>query len=148
MLLIHEDFAEKSNKLLFPNHSPAKLVEEKVKMVKTIQKGAQTGKLFAIISQEAKKFRQNIYQKSVEFRDSHIYKVDSLAELEKRLSGGEIGLFLIPFCNNLECEKKIKIQVPAYSIRCIAENEKITQEENCLFCFQPAKIRVYLGRAY
>ncbi|CAI2177481.1 407_t:CDS:2, partial [Funneliformis geosporum] len=114
MLLIHEELTEKSNKLFFPHHSAAKLAEEKTKMVKTIQKGYQTGKLFAIINQEAKKFRQNIYQKSVEFRDSHIYKVDSFTELEKKLRGGVIGLFLVPFCHNLECEKKIKVQDKHY----------------------------------
>ena len=145
---LHEDFAEKINKLIFPNHSSTQLAKEKTKMMSQIQKGAWGGRLFRAINQEVEKFSQSIYQKSVDFRDSHIYKVDSLTELKKKIKEGSIGLFLVPFCQSLECEKKIKKQVPAYSIRCVAEKEKINQEENCLFCFQRAKIMVYLGRSY
>lgn len=145
---LHEDFAEKVNKLIFPHHSPTQLAEEKAKMMSQIQKGAWSGRLFRVINQQVAEFSQAIYQKSVSFRDSHFYKVDSLVELKKRIEEGTIGLFLVSFCNNLECEKKIKEQVPAYSIRCINEKEKIKEGEKCLFCSQGAKVIVYLGRAY
>ena|ERR1051325_3435138 len=148
MLPLHTEFTEKVNKLIFPHYSPTQLAEEKGKMMSQIQKGARSGRLFKIIRQQADEFSRTIYQKSVDFRDNHIYKVESFEELEKKLKGGTIGLFLVPFCHDLECEKKIKERVPAYSIRCIAEKEETNPEEICLFCSQLAKIKVYLGRAY
>lgn len=142
------DFTERINQVAFPDQPSTKQEEKKAKMVQQIQRGAQLGKLSSVINREAAEFNRNLYQKSVDFRDSHIYKTNSMTELEKKIKEGAIGIFLVPFCCNLECEEKIKTQVPAYSIRCIAEKEKVNEGENCLFCLQLAKIRVYLGRSY
>ncbi|KLL01972.1 MAG: prolyl-tRNA synthetase [Mycoplasmataceae bacterium RC_NB112A] len=145
---LHAEFTEKMNKIVFPKQFPAELERRKTEMIKQFKKGIRSGKLFSAIGQEIEKFSQSLSKKSIEFRDSHIYRVENLAELEKKIKAGNLGLFLVPFCNNLECEKKIKERVLSYSIRCIAEKEKISQGEKCLFCFQTAKVKVYLGRSY
>lgn len=145
---LHKDFVEKVNKLYFPKKSPAELDQQKSEMLKQFKKGTQSGKLFSAIIKETEKLNQSLSQKSTEFRDSHIHGANSLAELEKKIKAGNLGLFLVPFCNNLECEKKIKEKVSSYSIRCIMEKEKISQGEKCFLCSQMAKVRVYLGRSY
>ena len=121
---------------------------EKNKVKNSFEKGDKTGKIFNIITKEVAEFNQVIYQKSADFRDKHIYPVDSFAELEKKIKEGTKDLFLIPFCNQLDCEIKVKERVPAYSIRCISEKEKVVQPKNCLFCQLPARHIVYLGRSY
>ena len=73
-------------------------------------------------------------------------KLDFL--LEKKIKEGVIGLFLIPFCNQLNCEVKIKENIPAYSIRCIDMDKKVTEFQKCLFCQSPVQNMVYLGRSY
>jgi hypothetical protein len=104
--------------------------------------------MFGIIDREKKEFQKQLYQKSVDFRDKHIYSEVNLTELKKKISGGVKGLFLIPFCNNLECEKTIKEKIPSYSIRCIDLERKITESDSCFFCKSKAQNVVYLGRSY
>ncbi|KLL05094.1 MAG: prolyl-tRNA synthetase [Mycoplasmataceae bacterium RV_VA103A] len=121
---------------------------EKAKVANPFRQGQRAGKIFGIISQEAQELQKNLYQKSVEFRDKHIFSVANLAELEKKKKDGSKGLFLVPFCNNLDCELKIKEKVPSYSIRCIAGEERVIAPQKCLFCQSAAQNRVYLGRSY
>ncbi|CAG8448425.1 19227_t:CDS:2 [Racocetra fulgida] len=112
------------------------------------EQGQRIGKIFGIINREAQELQKNLYQKSVAFRNKHIFSVANLAELEKKKKDGSKGLFLVPFCNNLDCELKIKEKVPSYSIRCIAGEERIIAPQKCLFCQSAAQNRVYLGRSY
>jgi len=106
------------------------------------------GKIFKVVSKEIKEFKKNLYQKSVDFRNKHVYSIDNFSELEQKIKEGTRGLFLVPFCNNLECEESIKKKVPSYSIRCIALKKKIVEPQPCLFCQLSAKHMVYLGRSY
>jgi prolyl-tRNA synthetase len=117
------------------------------------EKGSLSGKIFRVLTKEIEEFKKSIYQKSVDFRDKHIYSIDNYLELEKKIKEGVIGLFLIPFCNKLNCEEKIKKRVPAYSIRCIkelsiSEKKKMLGSKKCLFCELLAEEMVYLGRSY
>ncbi|CAG8669139.1 11142_t:CDS:2, partial [Cetraspora pellucida] len=121
---------------------------EKAKIVNSFRQGQRAGKIFGIISREAQELQKNLYQKSVEFRDKQIFSAASLAELEKKIKDGSKGLFLVPFCNNLDCELKIKEKLPSYSIRCIAGEKKVDTSHKCLFCQSTAQNRVYLGRSY
>ncbi|CAG8814790.1 27610_t:CDS:2, partial [Racocetra persica] len=118
---------------------------EKAKVANPFRQGQRAGKIFGIISQETQELQKNLYQKSVEFRNKHIFSVANLAELEKKKKDGSKGLFLVPFCNNLDCELKIKEKVPSYSIRCIAGEEQVAASQKCLFCQSAAQNRVYLG---
>jgi hypothetical protein len=106
------------------------------------------GKIAGVIGKEIAEFKKNLYQKSVEFRDKHLHRVDNLIELEAKIKKGVVGLFLVPFCNNLDCEIKIKEKVPAYTIRCISLVKKPEAREKCIFCATPAINCVYLGRSY
>ncbi|CAG8787044.1 30684_t:CDS:2, partial [Racocetra persica] len=110
------------------------LIKEKAKMANSFRQGQRAGKIFGVISKEAAELQKNLYQKSVEFRDQHIFSVSSLTELEKKIKDGNKGLFLVPFCNNLDCELKIKEKVPSYSIRCLYLNGKKNSVVKCLFC--------------
>ena len=105
-------------------------------------------KIAGVIGKEIAEFKKNLYQKSANFRDSHIFSVVSYSELEAKIKEGAVGLFLVPFCNNLDCEIKIKEKVPAYTIRCISLVKKPEAREKCIFCTMPAINCVYLGRSY
>ena len=124
------------------------VINDKETMINSVRKGFKQGSLFRIITKEVPEFQKYLSQKSAEFRDSHIYSVDNFSELEKKIKEGTIGLFFIPFCNNLACEKKIKDKVPSYSIRCIPFLEKKQIINKCLFCQTSTLIVAYLGRSY
>ena len=126
----------------------AKKALAKEKVVNSFKKGERAAKIFRVIEKEKKEFQKNLYQKSVDFRNNHIYPVDNFSELEKKIKEGIKGLFLVPFCNNLDCEVKIKEKVPSYSIRCIAADKQFAELPQCLFCQSTAQNRVYLGRSY
>lgn len=122
---------------------------EKKKYSYSFRKGEKTGKILKVITSEVEEFKKNLYQKSADFRDKHIYPTDDFAELEKKIKEGVKGFFLIPFCNNLDCEENIKIKVLSYSIRCISLLEKSSSSaKKCLFCQLPALTSAYLGRSY
>jgi prolyl-tRNA synthetase len=106
------------------------------------------GKIFGVINKEKEEFQKNIYQKSAGFRDTHIFSPESCSELEKKIKEGAKGLFLIPFCNNLDCEKKIKEKIPSYSIRCLSWREKESITRSCIFCQKISQNTAYLGRSY
>ncbi|CAG8696142.1 9203_t:CDS:2, partial [Racocetra persica] len=118
------------------------LIKEKTKMTNSFRQGQRAGKIFGTIGKETVELQKNLYQKSAEFRDKHIFSVASLTELEKKIKGGSKGLFLVPFCNNLDCELKIKEKVPSYSIRCIAGEKKVDTSHKCLFCQSAAQNRI------
>jgi hypothetical protein len=90
-------------------------------MVDSFKKGLKSGKIYRTITQEITEFKKKLYQKSANFRDNHIFQTDNFSELENKIKNGEKGLFLIPFCNKLDCEETIPHRLPSYSIRCLAE---------------------------
>ena len=125
------------------------LVNKGIDRLYQFKKNFKLGKLFSIIEKEKAEFQKSISQKSIDFRDSHIFSIDNISELEKKISDGVKGLFLIPFCNNLDCEEKIKEKVVSYSIRCIPLFEKSDQViKKCLFCQSSTSLIAYLGRSY
>jgi prolyl-tRNA synthetase len=130
------------------NKTKEKLSQDKKEILSSIKRGFKRDKIVKVIIKEIDKFKKNLYQKSTEFRDKHIFSVDSFTELEQKIKKGIKGLFLVPFCNNLECEIKIKEKVPSYSIRCIAEKKNDIELLKCLFCQSIAQNKVYLGRSY
>jgi prolyl-tRNA synthetase len=147
ILAVFEKYTEELNK--FHDEKTRKELEKNKKSpMDSFKRGERAGKIFRIIEKEKEEFKKNLYQKSVDFRNNHIYPVNNFSEWEKKIKEGLKGLFLVPFCNNLECEIKIKERVPSYSIRCIASEKKIAELPKCLFCQSAAQNRVYLGRSY
>jgi prolyl-tRNA synthetase len=122
--------------------------EQSKQFITSFRKGRMVGKISNVINKESKELQKTIRQKSTDFRDKHIFSVDNFSELEEKLREGVKGLFLIPFCNNLDCERKIKEKVPAYSIRCISSSNKQKGHRQCLFCQSAASVEVCLGRSY
>lgn len=148
-LVIYKNFIKRLNEIHGENEKVQKALENKKEVhIDSFQKGEKAGKIIGAIIRERAEFHKNLYQKSVDFRDKHIYPVNTFSELKKKIKEGAIGLFLIPFCNKLDCEEKIKIKVPSYSVRCIALEEKSIEILNCLFCQSVAQHKVYLGRSY
>src|SRR5205823_1768890 len=119
----------------------------KEQAIKAIKNGFKQGKIFKAVTQVREELNKNLYQKSVDFRDQHIFPAREYQELEKKIKEGIIGLFLIPFCNNLDCEETIPRKLPSYSIRCLSLTEK-PKEKMCIFCAAPAANYAYLGRSY
>ncbi|CAJ0749693.1 13853_t:CDS:10, partial [Entrophospora sp. SA101] len=120
------------------NKFQEQLATERKEIVNSVKKGFKKDKIIKVIKQEITEFKKNIYQKSIEFRNKHIFPVNNYSELQEKIKKGVVGLFLVPFCNNLDCETKIKEKVPSYSIRCIALEKKPVASPKCLFCQLPA----------
>nr|CAG8502257.1 3134_t:CDS:10 [Entrophospora candida] len=143
-LLALEKYLEGQSKIISEKWTEEKLTEHQKMMINSYKKGARSGKIFEVITREKEEFKKNIYQKSADFRNKHTFLIDNYPELEKKIKEGIIGLFLIPFCNKLNCEEEIKIKIPAYSIRCIkelglSEKKKMLDLKKCLFCKQLAE---------
>ncbi|CAI2192203.1 11616_t:CDS:2, partial [Funneliformis geosporum] len=142
------NLAENLEKYDSGNKPREQLAAEHKEILNSAKKGLKRDKIIKVVEQEVIEFQKNLYQKSSDFRDKHIYPTNNFAELEQKIKEGIKGLFLIPFCNKLECEIKIKERVPSYSIRCIALGEKIIEPLKCLFCPSVANDRVYLAFMY
>lgn len=145
---ICKDYMEKVNKVVSEENkgSPAINVEEKA--MEAMKNGLKQARIFKAVTQAKEELNKNLYQKSINFRDKHIFSVREYQELEKKIKGGAVGLFLIPFCNNLSCEETIPSKLPAYSIRCLSLIEKPEEGAKCIFCAVSAKDYAYLGRSY
>jgi len=141
-----EKYVEELSRIEDNPEAKKELTKEKV--VNSFKRGERAGKILQVIEKEKEELKKNLYQKSVDFRDKHIYPAKTFSELEEKIKEEAIGLFLIPFCNKLDCEEKIKIKVPSYSIRCISLEEKSIELLKCLFCQSLAQHKVYLGRSY
>ncbi|WP_147409592.1 aminoacyl--tRNA ligase-related protein [endosymbiont GvMRE of Glomus versiforme] len=142
------NLAENLEKYNLENKTKEQLTTEHEKTVSSVKKEFKKGKIIKVIKQEIIEFQKNIYQKSADFRDKHIFPVNKFSELEKKVNEVMKGLFLIPFCNNLDCEKVIPQKISAYSIRCLSLSEKPGEKEKCFFCSSLANNYAYLGRSY
>jgi prolyl-tRNA synthetase len=89
--------------------------------------------------------QQNIYNKALAYRDSHITKTDSWEEFEKLLD--EKGGFISAHWDGTaETEEAIKEKTKA-TIRCIPLNNE-TEEGKCILTGKPSRQRVLFARAY
>jgi len=147
LLNFEDNLVEDLKKYNLENKKKEELTKEHKKMVSSVRKGLKRDKIVKAIRIEASEFNQTIYQKSADFLDKHTYPIASFTELEKKLKAGTKGLFLIPFCNQLECETKMKEKVPSYSIRCMF-GKKSDKPSRCIFCQSEVQGRAYLGRSY
>ena len=89
--------------------------------------------------------QETIYQKALDYRDSHITEVDTFEEF-KTLLETKGGFLSAHWDGTEETEAKIK-ELTKASIRCIALD---TKEENgsCIYTGKPSKRRVLFAKAY
>ncbi|MHA2611476.1 MAG: proline--tRNA ligase [bacterium JZ-2024 1] len=86
----------------------------------------------------------NLFKQAREFMDSHIYPAEHWEELQE---GVKTGFVYTTWCGNRDCEDKVAKETTA-SIRCIALNQKPSEDKPCVVCLQPARYFVYFARAY
>lgn len=88
--------------------------------------------------------QSNLYNKALNFRDTHTYKADTYDEFKQRLDEG--GFVMAHWDGTTETELKIKEETKA-TIRCIPMNQK-AEEGKCVFSGKPSTRRVIFARAY
>lgn len=89
----------------------------------------------------------NIYKKALDYRESHIAKVDTYEEFKEQIENG--GYILAHWDGTTETEEKIKEDTKA-TIRCIpfeADDESLTPGK-CMVTGNPSARRVLFARAY
>lgn len=145
---ICKDYMEKIGKVVSEENKGSPVINVEEKAMEAMKNGLKQGRIFKVVTQSREELNKDLYQKSINFRDQHVFSVREYQELEKKIKGGAIGLFLIPFCNNLSCEETIPGKLPAYSVRCLSLIEKPKEGEKCIFCAVSAKDYAYLGRSY
>ncbi|GLU44002.1 proline--tRNA ligase [Allomuricauda sp. NBRC 101325] len=92
-----------------------------------------------------KEMQANIFQKALDYRDSHITEVNSYEEFKKVLD--EKGGFVSAHWDgSMETEDKIKEETKA-TIRCIPLNAK-QEEGSCIVTGKPSSQRVLFAKAY
>lgn len=89
--------------------------------------------------------QQNIYNKALEYRNSHITRVDTWEEFQKTLTE-KTGFISAHWDGTPETEEKIK-ELTKATIRCIPlDNEQ--EEGKCILTGNPSKQRVLFAQAY
>lgn len=105
---------------------------------------AQDG-LDTYIQNLLEEIQKSIFQKALDYRNSHITKADSLEEFVELLDN-KGGFIAAHWDGTPETEQKIKEQTKA-TIRCIPLNNPL-EEGTCILTGNPSKQRVYFARAY
>jgi prolyl-tRNA synthetase len=142
------NLAENLEKYNLESRTGEQLTTDHEKMVNSVKNRLEGEKIIKVIKQEIAEFKKTIYQKSANFRDKHIFPVNNFSELEKKITESVKGLFLVPFCNKLECEEKIKKKIPAYSVRCVSVFSKLDLPRKCFVCEETTFFTAYVGRSY
>jgi len=88
--------------------------------------------------------QDNIYQKALKFRDSHIHKVDNFDEFKAAIEKG--GFVSAHWDGTIETEEKIK-ELTKATLRCIPLNNP-QEEGKCVLTGKPSKERVLFAKAY
>ena len=96
------------------------------------------------ISKLLDEIQQNMYNKALAFRDSHIRKADTWDEFLKLIE--EPGFISAHWDGTSETEDKIK-ELTKATIRCIPLNNP-QEDGKCVFSGAPSKERVIFARAY
>jgi prolyl-tRNA synthetase len=88
----------------------------------------------------------NIYQRAINFRASHTFKVDTWEEFMKIIESEELGFMLAHWDGTPETEDKIKDLTKA-TIRCIPL-DAVEEEGACILTGKPSGRRVLFAKAY
>lgn len=96
----------------------------------------------------SKKFKNNIYKKALDYRNSRIISVDTYDEFKEKIEEG--GFILAHWDGTTETEERVKEETKA-TIRCIPLNSYIDgdkEEGKCMVTGKPSKCRVIFARSY
>jgi prolyl-tRNA synthetase len=88
----------------------------------------------------------NIYQRAIDFRASHTFKVDTWEEFMKIIESEELGFISAHWDGTPETEDKIKDLTKA-TIRCIPL-DAVEEEGTCILTGKPSGRRVLFAKAY
>ena len=88
----------------------------------------------------------NIYQRAIDFRASHTFKVDTWEEFMKVIESEELGFMLAHWDGTPETEDKIK-ELTKATIRCIPL-DAVEEEGACILTGKPSGRRVLFAKAY
>ena len=88
----------------------------------------------------------NIYQRAIDFRASHTFKVDTWEEFMKIIESEELGFISAHWDGTPETEDKIKDLTKA-TIRCIPL-DSVEEEGACILTGKPSGRRVLFAKAY
>jgi prolyl-tRNA synthetase len=102
-------------------------------------------KIIDFIPQLLTDIQTNLYQKSLEFRNKHITKVDSYEEFKNVLNTKK-GFIFAHWDGTAETEQKIKDHTKA-TIRCIPF-ENPSENGVCVYSGKPSKQRVLFAKSY
>ncbi|SHE38435.1 prolyl-tRNA synthetase [Psychroflexus salarius] len=105
----------------------------------------QESELSQTIIQSLENIQDNLFNKALSFRDSHITEVDSYDEFKEILEtkGGFVSAH---WDGTAETEEKIKSETKA-TIRCIPDNA-CKNDGNCIVTGEPSQQRVLFAKAY
>ena len=87
---------------------------------------------------------ENMYNKALKFRDSHVKTVSNIDELKEAVDGGNFALTM--WCGDRECEDKVKELTNAST-----RNMPFDQTpcgDTCVCCGKKATKKIYFGKAY
>ena len=88
----------------------------------------------------------NIYQRAVDFRANHTFKVDTWEEFMKIIESEELGFMLAHWDGTPETEDKIK-ELTKATIRCIPL-DAVEEKGVCILTGKPSGRRVLFAKAY
>lgn len=101
--------------------------------------------LETVIPQMLEKMQNDLYEKALAHRDSHIFEAKNMEEFETQLKENP-GFINAMWCGDEACENAIKEKTGATS-RCMPFEQKHISDK-CVCCGKPAKTMVTWGKAY
>ena len=101
--------------------------------------------IVATVENLLEEIQQNMYQKALDYRETHITPVDNWDEFVQILDT-KAGFVSAHWDGTIETEKRIKDLTKA-TIRCIPLGNKL-EEGKCILTGRPSKQRVLFARAY
>jgi len=125
---------------------PKDLAKESTMVVRRDQDGKEAvelNNLTAHIKKLLTEIQNNLLQKALNFRDSHVFEVENYEEFKIKV---ETGFVAADWCGQAECESKVKEETKA-TIRCMPFGAAV-KTERCLICGMEAKNRVFFAKAY
>lgn len=102
-------------------------------------------KLKVEVKQLLDNIQKNLFEKHKKFTEENTHIVDSYDEFKKIMEGAK-GFLRALWCENVECEKKIKEETKA-TTRVLPLNAK-EEKGTCIYCNKPASNRWYFAQAY